>query len=124
MKTRHIFAPALLAAMASMAVPAQAQTPVEIVAPIIARTLIPRKAPTSGTWLKVEVIHQDSNSIIVSEEGNERVIHTFTYADSLKDKMQNMVDRGGYQWGDKIKILYNPGQTVALKIKGKPSKSS
>ena len=122
---RRIFAPALLAALASVAVPAHAQTPVEIVAPIIARTLIPpHKASTPGTWLKAEVIHQDSNSIIVSEEGNERVIHTFTYADNLKDKMQNMIDRGGYQWGDKIKILYTPGQTVALKIKGKPSKSS
>jgi hypothetical protein len=36
--------------------------------------------------------------------------------------MQAMLDKGGFQYGDKVSILYMPGQTVALRIVGKPSK--
>ena len=38
--------------------------------------------------------------------------------------MQQIVDSGGYQYGDKVKIQYVRGQTVALKIRGKPSNPS
>jgi hypothetical protein len=37
--------------------------------------------------------------------------------------MQKIADRGGYQYGDKVSILHDPGKTVALKVHGKPSKS-
>jgi len=80
------------------------------------------KSKTSGDWLKAEVIHFNSNSIMVSEVGNERMIHTFTYASTLQPKMQSLFDKGGYQYGDQVKILIQPGQTVALQIHGKPSK--
>ncbi|MGH9718022.1 MAG: hypothetical protein ACRD4R_15025 [Candidatus Acidiferrales bacterium] len=76
----------------------------------------------SGDWLKAEVIHFDMHSIIVSEDGNSRMIHTFTYNSTLQPKMQTLLDKGGYQYGDQVRILYQPGQTVALKIRGKPSK--
>jgi hypothetical protein len=36
--------------------------------------------------------------------------------------MQKILDAGGYQYGDKVEILYTPGSTVALRIQGKPSK--
>ncbi len=36
--------------------------------------------------------------------------------------MQKIFDAGGYQYGDKVAILYKPGSTVALRIAGKPSK--
>jgi hypothetical protein len=76
----------------------------------------------SGDWMKAEVIHFDSHSIIVSQIDNPRMIHTFTYATNIQNKMQQLEDKGGYQWGDRVKILYEPGNTVALKINGKPSK--
>jgi len=50
------------------------------------------------------------------------MIHTFTFSPDLKDKMQAIVDKGGYQYGDRVKILHQAGQSVALKISGKPSK--
>jgi hypothetical protein len=117
----------VLAAGALCAVPAQAQVveaaeAANVVAPIIVHKIISPKKPEAGNWLPVEIIHADANSMVVSEQANERVIHTFTYSDALKDKMQKTVDKGGYQYGDKVKILYTPGQTVALKIHGKPSK--
>jgi hypothetical protein len=123
---RAIAALTLLAAMTVSAVPARAQVAeaAAVAAPIVVHTLTPKKKAPSGTWLKAEVLHADDNSMVVSEQGNERVIHTFTYSDSVKAKMRKIVDNGNYQYGDKIKIQYTPGQTVALKIHGKPSKSS
>lgn len=76
-----------------------------------------------GSWLKAEVIHADSNSIIVREQDNGMMIHTFTYAPNVQTAMQKVLDQGGYQYGDKIKILYQQGQTVALRLRGKPSKA-
>lgn len=73
--------------------------------------------------MKVEVIRADSNSMVVREQANQRMIHTFTYTPALQAQMQKIVDAGGaYQYGDKIKILCQQGQTVALRIAGTPSK--
>lgn len=120
-----LIAPA--AALAIFASPVRAQGPVAAAAaaaPIVSDVIstIAAKPKPKGEWLKAEVIHADSNSILVREEANERVIHTFTFAPPLKDKMGAMADKGGYQYGDKIKIRYMPGETQALEIKGKPSK--
>ncbi len=118
---------ALALALALSATPTRAQAPGPIIAaPIIVKTIdtiaSKRNANIKGEWLKGEVIHADAQSIIVSEPANERMIHTFTISPTLKDQMQTIVDRGGYQYGDKVKILHERGQTVALKISGKPSK--
>jgi hypothetical protein len=80
------------------------------------------KPKSAGYWLKADVIHFDSHEMIVRETANERMIHTFTYASALQPKMQTLDDKGGYQYGDQVKILYQPGQTVALEVRGKPSK--
>ena len=128
MKISNTFSASLLiAALAIAAAPARAQDPVStavaVAAPIVVHTIVrPRKKQPSGTWMKVEVLHADNNSMVVSEQGNERVIHTFTYSPEVKTKMQNIINAGGYQYGDRIKVQYTPGSTVALKIHGKPSK--
>ena len=49
-------------------------------------------------------------------------LHTFTYSPAIRDKMQKLFDAGGYQYGDLVIIWYQSGTTVALNIKGKPSK--
>jgi len=68
------------------------------------------------------VLHMLYNSIQVQAIANEREIHTFAYSDQIRDKMQKLFDAGGYQYGDKVEIWYQPGGDVALKIKGRPSK--
>ncbi|MGA8223666.1 MAG: hypothetical protein WB780_18605 [Candidatus Acidiferrales bacterium] len=119
-----LIAPAALLAVS--ATPARAQAPVaaaavaSIVSDVISTVTL--KPKPHGNWLKAEVIHADSNSIIVREQENGMMIHTFTFAAPLKDKMSAIVDKGGYQYGDKVKIRFVPGQTEALEIKGKPSK--
>jgi Spy/CpxP family protein refolding chaperone len=50
------------------------------------------------------------------------VLHTFTYSPAIRDKMQNIFNAGGYQYGDKVVVWYKRGEDVAFKIKGKPSK--
>lgn len=103
------------------AVPARAQlnTPVVVKTP----SLKIAKSTVKGNWLKAEVIHADANSMVVREQDNGMMIHTFTYTPEVQAQMQKLLDAGGYQYGDKVKILYQQGQTVALKLRGKPSKA-
>jgi hypothetical protein len=101
-------------------VPARAQISTAIV-----------KGPTSkvssdtarASWLKGEVIRADANSIIVREQSNGMMIHTFTYTPAVQAWMEKLIDQGGYQYGDKVQILRQQGQTIALRVRGKPSKA-
>jgi hypothetical protein len=36
--------------------------------------------------------------------------------------MQQIIDKGGYQYGDKVKLEYDPQSMKVVKFKGKPSK--
>ena len=115
----HFVFAAALAISALIAVPAsysQTSTP----APIAVRQTKPK--PAKAVWLKAEVVHSDRTTIIVRERANPVAIHTFTYSAGLQPKMENWANQGGFQPGDKVKILYDPGQSVALKVHGKPSK--
>jgi hypothetical protein len=123
MKISEISAIAVLAAAAAVAAP---PSPAQVVsAPIVVRTPSPTQSQKAarGNWLKAEVIHADSNSMVVREQGNGMMIHTFTYTPQVQAQMQRILDAGGYQYGDKIKVLYQQGQTVALRVRGKPSKA-
>lgn len=71
---------------------------------------------------KGEVLSMTSVQIIVRSQANERVIRTFTYTPEVREKMQQIIDRGGYQHGDRVEIHHEPGSDVAVKITGKPSK--
>lgn len=134
MKKTRIFAVAI-ALFAALAIPAgslhaQEAAAAAAAASIVAKPIVhvvhavlPKPTPSGDTWLKANVIHFDSRSVIVREAGNERMIHTFTYALALQPKMEALMDKGGYQYGDQVKILYQPGEKVALEIRGKPSKA-
>ena len=71
---------------------------------------------------KGEVLSMTNVQIIVRSQANERVIRSFSFAPELREKMQQIIDQGGYQYGDRVEILCEPGSDVAIKIKGKPSK--
>jgi len=97
-----------------------------ITAPVITKVFdtVTRRHPTpeGSDWLKAEVIHADAVTLIVREQQNGYAVHTFNFSPDLQPKMQAMIDKGGFQYGDKVSILYMPGQAVALRIHGKPSK--
>jgi len=116
-KTSTLLWVAALAACAAV-IPARAQ---EINTPAIT---IKKSNPDQSKPLKAhfEVLHMMRNAIQVRSLTNGLEIHTFSYSESIAPKMQNLFDQGGYQYGDKVEIWYEPGTDVALKIRGKVSK--
>jgi hypothetical protein len=117
MKNSKLFLASLIiaAGMAISATPVRAQmsdTPPVVV----------KQTPAKKVWLNAEVIHADNNSIMVHDAKNSLLVYTFTYAPSLRDRMQKIVDSGGYQSGDKVRILYEQGTTQAIDVRGRPTK--
>jgi hypothetical protein len=104
-------------ARAQVTEPARTPIPTAPNAPIVVK-----QKPTKAVWLNAEVIHADLNTMIVREVGNEMVIHTFTFSEKAKGKIEQVQDAGGYQNGDHVKILWMPGTSEALNVKGRPSK--
>jgi hypothetical protein len=125
---KHIIA-ALFCAAAVLAVgapSARAQVVAEPArTPISTDTNTPvvvKQKPAKAVWLRAEVIHSDRRTLIVREADNAMAIHTFTFSERAKDKIEQVQDEGGYQSGDHVKVLWIPGSSEALNIKGRPSK--
>jgi hypothetical protein len=110
------FSAVVAAAIAVSAAPARAQQ-VDT-----SGSIVVKKNPPKKMWLKAEVVHADAVSIIVREQNKSLSIHTFTYSPLVKTWIEKVINQGGYQTGDKVRILYETGQTVALRIVGEPSK--
>jgi hypothetical protein len=50
-------------------------------------------------------------------------LETFTLSQGASSEMQAIVDKGGYQYGDKVTVYYDPTTKQAQKVKGKPSRA-
>jgi hypothetical protein len=106
--------------------PARAQVPV--IAPIVADTAVPiivntvKPKPTGLAKFEGTVMHANIAQITVRAKGNDLAIRTFALSETATTKMQQIVDKGGYQYGDKVTVLYDPTSLKAMKIKGKPSR--
>jgi hypothetical protein len=128
MKNFKFIAVALFSAAAALAVaapPACAQLTEPARTPISTATNTPvvvKQKPAKAVWLKAEVVHADRHTLIVRELDNGMAIHTFTFSENAKNKMEEVQDEGGYQTGDHVKVLWIPGSGEALRIKGRPSK--
>ncbi len=88
-------------------------------APIVVRTktVKPRLLTFQG-----QVVRADPVQIIVRPSEDSRFVRTFTYSPKARDQMLRLLDRGGYQYGDHVRIRYEEGTDVAQEIRGKPSK--
>src|SRR5216683_1250187 len=106
--------------------PALAQVPV--VAPIVVDTAVPiivsavKPKPSGLAKFEGFVMHANIAQITVRAKGNDLAIRTFALSDRAATKMQQIVDKGGYQYGDKVTVFYDPASEKAIKVKGKPSK--
>jgi hypothetical protein len=106
---------------------AGAQVPV---APIVVDTAVPlvvnavKPKPKVNGLVKFEgfVMHANIAQITARAKGSDLTILTFPLSQQAAGKMQQVVDKGGYQYGDKVTIYYNPTTMQAMKFKGKPSK--
>jgi hypothetical protein len=119
MKNYKIFAAVILCAGVAVLAP----TPVraQITGDSSAAPVVVKQTPVKARWLKAEVIHADQNTIIVREADNEMKVHTFTYTEKARNKISRVLEAGGYQTGDHVKIRWIPGTAEALDIKGRPS---
>jgi len=61
-------------------------------------------------------------TIVVQSMENPRMVWSFQYSLELHNKVADMLSVGGYQPGDKVEVFCTPGTTIAVKLKGKPSK--
>jgi hypothetical protein len=123
MKTLKIFAALAVLATGIVFTPAPAKAQSDQVSPLNTKSsIVVKQKAAKPVWLKAEVIHADQLSLLVREEDNGLNIHTFTYSDKAREKIQAVLEAGGYQYGDKIQIRYMPGKTEALDIRGDPSK--
>ena len=84
----------------------------------------PAPSPQTQKIIKTHfvVMHMMYQSLQVRGVVDARELHTFTYSPAIRDKMQNILSAGGYQFGDNVVVWYKPGENNAYKIKGKPSK--
>ena len=120
--------PLMLAAAGVFSSSATAQAPV--VVPIVVDTAVPiiigavKPKPKQTGLDKFEgfVMHANNAQITVRAKGNDMAIRTFPLSEKASVKMQKIVDKGGYQYGDKVTILYEPATSKAVQVKGKPSK--
>jgi hypothetical protein len=107
---------------------AQAQTPATVV-PIVLDTAVPmvvnavKPKPTGLSKFEGYVMNANVAQITVRAKGNDMAIQTFALSPQAAAKMQAVVDKGGYQYGDKITVLYDPASLQVIKLKGKPSKA-
>jgi len=116
-------------AVAAMLCPrAAAQTPATV-APIVVDTAVPiiinavKPKPTGLSKFEGFVMHANIAQITVRAKGNDMAIRTFALSPEAATKMQSIVEKGGYQYGDKITVMYNPSSLQAVKLRGKPSKA-
>jgi hypothetical protein len=131
MKLFRKFAVLSLPAMALAALwcsPAAAQDPA-IVTPIIVDTAVPiivnavKPKPTGLAKFDGYVMNANTAQITVRAKGNDMAIQTFTLSQEASTKMQQTIDKGGFQYGDKVSVMYDPTSKKAVRVKGKPSRA-
>src|SRR6266480_2854320 len=91
-------------------------------APIGVAVLKPRPKPTGLDKFEGFVMHANNAQITVRAKGNDMAIRTFPLSQAASSRMQKIIDNGGYQYGDKVTVFYQPDTSQAIKVKGKPSK--
>jgi hypothetical protein len=113
-----------LATFAAAAASAQVPVPVaEAAVPIIIGTVKPHKGPQPPKF-EGTVMNANIAQITVRAKDNELSIQTFPLSPEASAKMQQILDKGGYQYGDKVTIFFDPDSRKALRVKGKPSKAT
>ncbi|HEY6946803.1 MAG TPA: hypothetical protein VI431_16820 [Candidatus Acidoferrum sp.] len=126
-KATWLALPAVMITAAVYCPAAAAQVPV---VPIVVDTAVPiivnavKPKPKANGLAKFEgfVMHANIAQITARAKNSELTILTFPLSQEASQRMQQIVDKGGYQYGDKVTVYYNPTTMQALKFKGKPSK--
>jgi hypothetical protein len=79
--------------------------------------------PTGLTKFEGTVMNANKVQLTVRAKDNEMAVRTFALTAAAATKMEQLIEKGGYQYGDKITVYYDPQSLQAVKFKGKPSKA-
>lgn len=90
-------------------------------APIIIGAVTPKPKPGTQKF-QGYVVHANSVQVTVRSRDDARSIETFTLNENAAAKMQKVIDKGGYQYGDKVTVYYDTQTRKALNFKGRPSR--
>lgn len=71
---------------------------------------------------KGEVIFFNAQAISLRSTQDGRTIQTFSYTPVLREAVFKLLETGGFQPGDIVTVDYIPNKTVAVRLKGKPSR--
>jgi hypothetical protein len=96
---------------------------IDTAVPIVVNRIKPKPLPTGIAKFDGTVMNATSVQITVKAKGDDMAIRTFALAPAASAKMQQTIAKGGYQYGDKVSVLYDQGSLQAVKVKGKASKS-
>jgi hypothetical protein len=118
---KHVLALAVLTGLGCGAAAAQDPIVVSTAAAIIIDAVKPKKQDLRP---KFEGTVMNSNSVLITvrSKTNELAVQTFTLSPDASAKMQKIIDKGGYQYGDKVTVYFDPVSHQALRVKGKASK--
>ena len=117
-----------LLALGSLGPRAAAQDPVltpiiiDEAAPIVLKALTPKKKDTGSQKFQGLFLHGNPTQVTLKAQGDDMAIQTFSLSQPAQEKMQKIIDKGGYQYGDKITVYYDAQTHQARKFKGKPSR--
>ena len=92
------------------------------VAPIVVKAVTPKPKPTTTQKFQGYLVNANVAQVTVRAKGDDLGIQTFPLSQPVAAKMQQIIDKGGYQYGDKITVYYDPQSRTAVKLKGKPSR--
>jgi len=128
-KITGIGLPLMLATAGVFSAPAAAQGPATVpiiiadtAAPIVIAAVKPKPKQTGLGKFEGFVMNANNAQITVRAKGNAMAIRTFPLSQNASTTMQQIADKGGYQYGDKVTVYYDPATEQAIKFKGKPSK--
>jgi hypothetical protein len=115
------FGASKVAAQDPILTPILVETAVNTAVPIIVNAVKPK--PTGLLKFEGYVLHANNAQVTLRAKYSETAIQTFALTGQATAKMQDLIDKGGFQYGDKITVYYNPQSLQVVKFKGKPSKS-
>jgi hypothetical protein len=96
--------------------------PMPVPAQVSSQPIVVKQTKGKTVWVKGIVVNATAAEITIRDPKNSLIIHTYTLSPAVREAMQKLIETGGYQFGDTVKVRCVQGQTVALAIKGKPSK--
>ena len=120
--------PALLMLAGIACSPAAAQDPVVIpividtAVPIIIKAIKPAPLPEGQQKFEGFVMNANRAQITLRAKGNDLAVRTFSFNEQTAEKMQQIIDKGGFQYGDKVTVYYDVATLKVARFKGKPSK--